>query len=288
MQILDCSQQLKNIGVSTCRKLPQAFESFIKTPGDFSMTAANAALAASWQAELVKPRATRSYLFPLAYDFENLSEEPTRATSNLGKEILVRQGQYRFRNTFRENLEMHKAMYSHLSSGGGILPIDINKKLIYTSDDDGETVQPFTLDQFAPEKIQLGDGQTPSLSPIYWSLASNEELDVLGFQMQFTTQLLAIKALTDVYLALVGSATATGFTISVKSALDNVGIVGLVSADFVKTAGISAAVFGTDNGDGTYTFTGSGLTTGTITLRAANLLTVTAYEASNTLTVTIA
>lgn len=286
--VLDCTQQLKNIGVSACKKMPQAIESFIKTPLGFTMTAENAALVASWQTEVLKAVGERSYVFPLAYDFENLSEEATRATSNLGKEILVRPGQYRFRNLFRENLEQHKAMYSHLGSGGGVFPIDINKKLIYTSDDGGVTLQPFTLDQFAPEKIQFGDGQTPSLSPIYWSLASNEELDVNGFQMQFTSQLLALKALTDVKLSLVGDALATGFTIAVKSALDNVGIRGLVTADFVKTGGIAAAVFGTDNGDGTYTFTGAGLTTGTITLRAADLLTVKAYEAANILTVTIA
>jgi hypothetical protein len=284
--ILDCSQQLKNIGVSACKKLPQAFESFIKVPLTFTMTAVNAATGANWQAEILKALATRAYLFPTAYDFENLSEEATRATSNLGKEITVRQGQYRFRNLFRENLEMHKAMYSHLGAGGGILPIDINKKLIYTSDDGGETLKPFTLDQFAPEKIQLGDGQTPSLSPIYWSLANNEELDVNGFQIQFTSQLLSIRALVDALLTVVGTPTASTFTLSVKSKLDNVGITGLLQADFVETVGGTVNTV-TDNGDGTYTFAGTTMTTGTVTLRAANLLTVKAYEASNTVTVTI-
>lgn len=287
MQVLDCSQALKNIGVSTCRKLPQAFESFIKTPGTFSMTAANAAIAANWQAEIVKPRATRSYQFPLAYDFENLSEEATRVSSNLGKEVQIRPGQYRFRNLFRENLEMHKAMYSHLGSGGGILPIDINKKLIYTSEDAGETLKPFTLDQFAPEKIQF-DPAGVSLSPIYWSLANNSELDEFGFQMQFNAQLIALKALVDVILAEgTPAATATAFTVSVKSVLDNAGVVGLLDADFIRAGGISGSVFGADNGDGTYSFTGSGMTTGTITLRAANLLTVKAYEATNVASITI-
>jgi hypothetical protein len=286
MQVLDCSQQLQNIGVSTCRKLPQAFESFIKTPADFSMTAVNAAVAANWQTEILKPRATRSYLFPLAYDFENLSEEATRVSSNLGKEVQTRVGQYRFRNLFRENLEMHKAMYSHLASGGGILPIDINKKLIYRSDDSGDTLKAFTLDQFAPEKIQF-DPAGVSLTPIYWSLANNEELDVTGFQMQFSSQLIAIKALTSVLLAVEGTPSATSFTLSVKSILDNVGVVGLVQADFVETVGGTISSV-TDNGDGTYTFAGTSMTTGTVTLRAANLLTVKAFEASNTVTVTIA
>lgn len=284
---LDCITDQQNVGVSACKQFPQAIEGFIKTGLDFTITAVNAALAAQWQAAIVDDVANRVHLFPLAYDFENLSEEATRSSSNLGKEVTTRLGQYRLRNLFRENLELHKAMYSHLGSGGRIFLIDINKKLICTSDDDGVTLKGFTLDQFMPEKIQFGDGSTPSLSPIYYTLANSDELDVSGFQMRFNTQLLALKALVDVKLAIVGATSATGFTVSVKSILDNVGVKGLVSADFIKADGIAAAVFGTDNGDGTYTFTGAGLTTGTITLRAASLLTVQAFEAVNTLTVTI-
>jgi len=119
------------------------------------------------------------------------------------------------------------------------------------------------------------------------ALTNNEELDVNGQQMRFSTQLIALKPLVDVTLALVGTATATGFVISVKSVYDNVGVLGLLTGDFIKAAGISAAVFGTDNGDGTYTFTGAGMTTGTITLDVAASLGVSAYEAANVLTVTI-
>lgn len=284
---LDCITDVQNVGVSACKQFPQAVESFIKTPLDFTITAVDAATSAAWQAAIVDSEAERVHLFPLAYDFENLSEEATRASSNLGKEVTTRLGQYRMRNLFRENLEMHKAMYSHLGSGGRIFLIDINKKLIGTSDDGGTTLKGFTLDQFIPEKIQFGDGSTPSLSPIYYSLANNEELDINGVQLRFNTQLLAIKALVDVRLAAVGTPLATGFTVSVKSILDNVGVRGLVTADFVKASGIAAAVFGTDNGDGTYTFTGAGMTTGTITLRATDLLTVKAYESVELATITI-
>jgi hypothetical protein len=178
-------------------------------------------------------------------------------------------------------------MYSHLGSAGRIFLIDIAKKLIFTSDDEGVTGKGFTLDQFMPEKIQFGDGSTPSLSPIYITLANGDELDVNGFQIKFNSQLIALKSMVDVRLAVVGTPTATGFVVSVKSALDNTGIRGLLSADFIKASGVSAAVFGTDNGDGTYSFTGAGLTTGTVTLRAANLLTVKSYEAVAPATVTI-
>jgi len=281
---LDCITDVENVGVSACKQFPQAVESFIKTPLDFTITAVNAATSASWQAAIVDSEAERVHLFPLAYDFENLSEEATRASSNLGKEVTTRLGQYRLRNLFRENLEMHKAMYSHLGSGGRIFLIDINKKLIGTSDDAGVTLKGFTLDQFMPEKVQFGDGSTPSLSPIYYTLANNEELDINGVQLRFNTQLLAIKALTNVRLAQVGSLTSTTFTVSVKSVLDNVGVRGLVTVDFIETMG-GGAITWVDNGDGTYTATGTSLTTGTVALRAADLLTVKAYEGINTLTV---
>lgn len=285
---LDCITDVQNVGASACKQFPQALESIIKTPIDFTITAVDAADVANWQAEVVESADARIHVFPLAYDFENLSEEATRASSNLGKEVTTRLGQYRFRLLFRENLELHKAIYSHLGSGGRVFLIDMNKKLIGTSDDGGVTLKGFLLDQFMPEKIQFGDGSTPSLSPVYMSLSNNDELDVNGQQIKFNTQLIALKPLVDVKLAVVGTPSATGFTVSVKSALDNVGVKGLLAADFILAGGIAAAVFGTDNGDGTYTFTGAGLTTGTITLRAADLLTVKAYEGPSTpLTVTI-
>lgn len=285
---LDCITQEQSIGASACKQFPQAIESIIKTPLGFTITAEEAEDVANWQDAVLESAANRVHVFPLAHEFENLSEEATRAASNLGKEVTVRLGQYRFRLSFRENLEIHKAIYSHLGSAGRVFLVDINKKLIGTSDDGGITLKGFLLDQFAPEKIQFGDGSTPSLSPVYLSLANNEELDVSGYQMRFNTQLIALKPLTTVQLAEgTPAASATAFVVSVKSIYDNVGITGLLAADFVKADGISTAVFATDNGDGTYSFTGTGMTTGTITLRAADLLTVQAYESAGLATISI-
>jgi hypothetical protein len=283
---LDCLTDVQPVGASACKQFPQAIESIIKTPLDFTILAADASDVTEWQDAVLADPATRIYPFPLAYDFENLSEEATRASSNLGKEVTVRLGQYRFRLLFRENLEIHKAIYSHLGSAGRVFLIDINKKLIGTSDDDGVTLKGLLLDQFMPEKIQFGDGSTPSLSPVYMSLTNNEEIDVNGVQIRFNTQFIALKPIVAAKLTLIGTPTATGFTLSVKSTYDNVGVKGLTLPDFVETLGGGTLTIN-DNGDGTYTFSGAGITTGTITLAAAADLTVKAYEASNVLTVTI-
>lgn len=284
---LDCITSVENVGASACKQFPQALESVIKTPEDFTITAADAADVSNWQDAVVESASARIHVFPLAYDFENLSEEATRSSSNLGKEVTTRLGQYRFRLLFRENLELHKAIYSHLGSGGRVFLRDINKKLIGTSDDNGVTLKGFLLDQFMPEKIQFGDGSTPSLSPVYFSLANNDELDVSGQQIRFNTQTIALKPLIDVVLAVVGTPTATTVVISVKSALDNSAIRGLVTADFTETLG-GGAITWVDNGDGTYTGTGTTLTTGTVNLVAADTLSIQAYESTGAVTVTIA
>ncbi len=285
---LDCITSVQNVGASACKQFPQAIESFIRTPLDFTITAVNAALTAQWQAAVVLPAAQRIHVFPLAHDFENVSEEAVRSASNLGKEVTTRLGQYRLRNLFRENLEMHKAMYSHLGSAGRIFLRDINKKLICTSDDAGVTLKGFLLDQFMPEKIQLGDGSTPSLSPIYYTLANSDELDVNGYQILFNAQTIALKPLINVKLTMITTTPLdTGFVISVTSILDNVGVKGLLLADFVETLGGTLSTV-TDNGDGTYTFAGTSMTSGNVSLRSADLLTVKAYEGVNTLAVTIA
>lgn len=283
---LDCLTDELNVGASACKQFPQALESIIKTPLNYTITAANAASTSNWQDAVIAPKASRIQVFPLAHDFENVSEEAVRSASNLGKEVTTRLGQYRFRLLFRENLEMHKQMYSYLGAAGRVFLRDINKKLIGTSDDGGVTLKGFLLDQMAPEKIQFGDGSTPSLSPLYITLANNEELDVNGVQIKFNAQTIALKPMIDVVLAVVGATSATEFTLSVKSIYDNTGIPGLLQADFVETMGGTVNSV-TDNGDGTYTFAGTGMTTGTVTLRASSLLTVQAYEASNTVTVTI-
>lgn len=279
---LDCVTTVKNIGASSCRKLPQELESFIKTPLDFVATAEQVATESFWQDAIEAGIASRIYLFPLAHDFENNSEEPNRVASALGKEVTTRPGQYRFRFLFRENLEQHKAFQSHSQSAGRVWLRDTEKKLIATSAD-GTNFRGFLLDQFFPEKLTLG---APSLSPIYMTLADNYELDKFGYQFDFSALQLALKALTTVRLSVVGTPTATSVVIAVKSALDNVPIKGLVDVDFVETVGGSPGTFA-EGADGVYTLTGTGMTTGTVDLVAASALSISAYESEGAVDVTI-
>jgi len=281
---LDCAEDLQNVGRSACKKLPQAFKGFIKTPLGWSLPA-NATLQ-DWQ-DAILALTNRIYLFPDAYDFEQQSEETVFAQSGLGKQVFVRQGEYRFRIMFQENLELHKAMYSHLNSGGGILPIDLENKLIYCDPaDDGDTIKGFTLNNFIPEKMQFGSGSEPSVSPIYFSLKDSNEFDKFGFQLDFSDILLNLVPLTTVKLAIVGTPTDTEIQVSVKSKLDNVALLALVQAHFVVSTGSVSGV--TDaNEDGTYVIVGTGFTSGTVNLVSAPALSVPGFESAGAVAFTV-
>lgn len=180
--VCDVTTTQQNIGASDCKKLPQNIIAFIKTPRGASI--ALTADTAAWQAKLLAAKSVRWYLFPYSFEQEPVNEDAVRQTSSSGLEVQVRPGQYRCRLLMRENLEMHKAMYSHLNSGGGVYLVDSNLDLVGFSTD-GINLKPFTLAAFFPEKLQWGTGSEVSLSPVYFALRDNTELDVSGKMITF-------------------------------------------------------------------------------------------------------
>lgn len=283
---LSCETNLKNVGASACKKFPTALAGFIKTPLNFTIPIASILTASEWQDAIVAAAGVRVHMFPESFDYTNESEEPQRQTSSTGKQRTVRVGEYRFRFLFDVNLEQHKAIYSHIGSAGRIFFIDSNKKLIFTTTDE-VNARGFLLGEFQPEKAQFGTGSEISVSPVYLTLQDNTEFDVNGQQVEFASQFAALNPLTDVKLAQVGTASATAITVSVKSALDEVGIVGLIQADFNLT-GVGGSPSGvTDNNDGTYTIAGTGMGSGNIDLVAADQLSITAYESSGPVAITV-
>jgi len=282
---LGCIDDLQNIGRSACKKLPQAFKGFIKTP--LGWTIAANATQQQWQDALLAV-ANRIYLFPDAYDFEQQSEETVMATSGLGKQVFVRQGEYRFQSTFLENLEVHKSMYSHLQSGGGMLPIDLENKLIYwDGTDNGDTIKGFTLNNFIPKNLQFGSGSEPSVSPIYFSWKDGAEFNKYGYQIDFTALALNLVPLTTVKLTIVGTPTDTEIQVSVNSVLDGVDLLALVQADFVVSTGSVSGVTDADN-DGTYVIAGTGFTSGTVNLVAASALSIPGFESAGAVAFVVA
>lgn len=287
MAILACINNQKNIGKSKCKKLPQMVKGIITTPDDFSLTFENASTSAEWQTALISARSTRIYLWPYAVNIENLNEEAVYEDTPLAT-INVRDGRYRFRLSFRENLQVHKSIYSHKNFSGRIFLIDNENKIIGTELSNGEFAG-FSIDLLNPEKLMFNDGSVASKTPVYISLEDNTELDEGGAMIDGTF-LKTLIPLTTVDLT-VNSASATNVNVSVLSSLDLEAILGLVQADFVLLDGSGAAQTistVTDNEDGTYDLAGTGLVSGTVNLVSASTLSVPGYESSGAATVTVA
>lgn len=287
---LSCLAERENIGFSNCNKVPGLVRGFITTPKNFSIPLADAGVAANWQDAILADRANRIYLWPNAKMSENVNEAAVYEDTPLST-INVRDGRYRWRLSFTENLNLHKAMFSHKNFQGRIFLIDSQNQITGTSLD-GVNFQGFEIDLLNPEKLMFNDGSVSSKTPVYVSLADNLELDERGCLIEGGSFLSGLIRLTSVDLNVIDTPapSATGFTVSVNSSLDGEAVLGLALADFVLLDAVGAAqtiVGVVDNSDGTYTLSGAGLTTGTINLVSASTLSVSGFESSGAATVTI-
>lgn len=288
---MTCENTLQNIGASKCKKLPQMIKGIITTPENFSITAVAAATLAGWQTPILAASAERIYLWPKwAVGFENISSEEVREESPLAS-IPVFPGQYRLKLHFRENLQLHKAMFSHNGNAGRCFLIDHELKIIGTSADGGTTLQGFQLDDLNVGNLMLNDGSASTKTPVSVYMTDSVELNQNGFMVDGSSFLNALQPLTTVDLAIVGTPTSSLVKVSVKSSIDEVPILGLVVGDWSLLTGAGAAqtITGVTEpaDDGVYHLAGTGLVTGTVNLKAASLLTIKGYESSGSVAVTI-
>ena len=286
---VNCLDTKKNLGASQCKKAPQLLRGIISTPLDYTITAADAASATQWQNDILLPAGNRIYLWPKwAVNFEDVSSEETREDTPLSS-LPVFPGQYRWRLWFQENLELHKAMHSHTGSNGRAFVIDHEGKIIGTSDDEGETLKGFLLDELNVQKLKLNDGAAATKTAVTLYTSINTELDDNGYMVEGAGFLASVLSLTSVKLTEGTPApTATNVFVEVKSALDGVPISGLVAADFNDSlTGTVSTVTETPAGSGIYDIAGTGLASGTVDLVAAASLSVQAYESTGPLTITI-
>ena len=295
MAALSCLDSKQNLGVSECKKLPQLIKGMITTPENYTITAALAASAAQWQSDIKLAKNQRIYLWPQwAVNSENISEEQIVEETPLTA-IGVRAGQYRFRLLYRENLELHKAMYSHRNSGGRVFLIDNENKIIGTSSDGGTTLKGFLLDSILPEKIMFSDGSNASKTGVNIFLADNEELDLYGVQLDGSSFVNSVLPLTTAVIGIVGTPATDEIIVDVYSKLDNVPVSGLVVADFNLLDGAGAAqsistVTESSTVEGRYTLAPTTtFASGTIALVAASSLSIDQpFETIASTTVTVA
>ena len=291
---VDCANEVLNVGTSKCKKIPQLLKGFIKTAENYTIVAADLATPTQLQIDIKADINNRVYLFPQwAKSFEDVSSEQLLEETPLST-MDVSPGMHRWKLGFTENLELHKAMYSHRNTGGRVLLIDIENKIIGTSDDDGTTIKGFLLDNLLTEKLKLSDGTVSSKTVVGVYLADNTELDERGF-MTDASYVNSLVPLTSVVVTVAASPapSATSFTLSVASAVDGVPIIGLIQADFVFLTAAGVNQDGNISGvtepldDGNYVVAGAAMVTGTINLVLPSALSLDAFESEGVVIVTI-
>lgn len=285
---------LQNLGTSKCKEIPKLLKGWITTSDDYTITAALAETSAQWQTDIKADINNRIYLWPQwGKSFEDVSSEQVVEETPLAT-MSASPGNHRWKLGFTENLELHKAMYSHRNTGGRVFPIDIENKIISTSDDDGVTLKGLLIDNVLTEKLKLSDGTVATKTLVGMYTADNTDLDQRGFMTKapFVNSLIP---LTSVVITVAASPvpSATTWNMSVASALDGVPIIGLTQTDFLfltaaganQDSTITTILEPLDDGD--YVVTGVAMVTGTINLVLPSVLSLDAYESKVPQVVTI-
>jgi len=288
----DCLEQKQNFGLSVCVRIPQMPRCMITTPANFKFTAAQMASEATFkaavEAAIAAGAAERIYLWPLFSGFENASEAAVYEENAYGS-MFVRNGRYRFRFFFTQDLCLHTAMYSHRATSGRAFVLDIDDQMLGTKDSEGNFYG-FTISLVNPENLVISDGSVSTKSPVYVVLANPIELNKNG-RLVPASFINTIERLTSVTLA-DGPApdSATKVQVNVNNECDSTPLEGLAKEDFklLTTAGAPQTITTiTYVGNGLYELNGTGLVSGTVDLVAAADLSVKNYESSGPKTVTI-
>lgn len=285
---MDVCLDKKNLGPSKCAKLPSLFRSMITTPQGFKVTPEEAVDPDFWAAALLANKSLRIYKWPDFVGFTDNSEAAVYETTPLAI-LQVRDGRYNFKFDIKENLCLHKAMFTHRAISGRVFFFDDQNQLLGTTDSDGN-FKGFRILMLNTEKLMISNGTVSTKSPIVVVLADNLELDQNGALLD-APFLNDLDILTDVTIEVV-SAVDDEVVVTVTVTCDGTPVVGLAKEDFVflKDDGTAqtAIAAATENPDGTYTLTQGGNTwvTGTIKLDTPDALSIKAYE-SDTAVVTV-
>jgi len=296
-----CVNSLSNLGHAGCDTINPFLDvsGLLITSSDFSIdTYTNLALQATFTNAI---KAGTMFVLQDLYEMEDQSTETQYYESPNERRIPRRNGKYRYLYKFILPFEVHKRLQSFTNANVKVIPFDNDGNIkVYSAN--GVLSTGFSVSMIKAEKMSeaLPDG-TPAFSPLVIDFDNAQEWNEYGVYVKPTWSPEDLRDLAPVDVAIVGSASATAFTASVyydnglssDGSVNNVGIAGLVKADFLSLTAAGASQDSaidtvTDNGDGTYTFACTGFATGTLTLVApASLSSGLLIKSSGTATVTV-
>lgn len=276
---MGCLVTKTNLGITKCQLLPQLFKGIIETPVGFKFTAANAISSTFWQTALLAASGIRIYKWPQFVGFRDVSEAAIYEENALAS-LKVRDGRYQFEADIKQDLCLHKAMFTHRSNTGRLVFFDIENNILATKLD-ATNYGGMTLQMLDTQKLKISDGQVSTKSPIRIVLADNKEIDQKGELFDASSWINSVLPLTDVTITQI-TGTTTKIVVSITVTCDGTPVNGLVAGDFVvlKVDGTSQTVATVTEVNGVYTINITGTAvTGTVNLISAATLSVPGYEA---------
>lgn len=225
-------------------------------------TEAAAKTEANWTTLMKVVATERGFVTPQVFKDEGTQDEPVNEVGLGNQTIKLRQNagvmKYHIPNcpakyrkklqTFNErNLYVYKIYSNNYIEGR----TDVETELKVRGD---------LCKVFVEYTKTVGDTETPK---VMITLQPADPESYMTYAKEFVPNFdakLDLTGLEDVVLAEVGTSTANAFVVSVLSDNESIPITGLVKADFEKNgATFGVGVTMTDNEDGTYSFSGTGI-----------------------------
>lgn len=277
----------KSLTPADCPELPGLLLSMITTGPNFKATKAQWEDPEFWQAAIKADPPNRIYPWPNFAANENVSTEATYEDSVYGI-LPASDGQYRWRQGYRQSMCWHRAAFTHRSNSGRVILMD-ETSMIGMRNSAGEFMG-LTKQLLHTEKMIFSDGAVATKSPILVALANPKEFDQSGYMIP-SSVLDGLTKVVDVVLTIIGTPADDEIIVDVMTECDNYPVLGLALADFIlKDADGNTQSISSRTADpvvqGRYTLSGTGFTSGTLELKPASTLSLSAYD-HDAVTVTI-
>lgn len=270
-----CATERQKIGSLACTKVNPFVDavSLIFVTPDFEFaTFAEFADESKWTDGVKAGK-----VFPLhdIVEIEDQSEDTQYYEAPNGKRTPRRLGRYRHMYNYNKGLEVHKALQSFRNADMSLFIVDDAGNVMGYSPD-GIKAKGMTIDMLNPEKMAAaGQDNTPAWTPVTIDMKDAKEWNEKGIYVNPEWDPTTIEAVSLVEIQVITETAAlivlkVGYMEGLNSdgSENLVGVAGIVEADFefVTTAPTGPMV---DNGDGTYSFPGAVMVSGTVDLKPA-------------------
>jgi len=223
----------QNTGFDKCNVNLGPFSMIILTTDDFTIATETLAMALATWTEGIQERDV--FPLPKIWSETDQSEKDTYETSPLGYKKLGKEGLYGGEFMLDAPLGIQRALRSFNGADLRVFYVDINGN-IHGMNQTGTVLQGFKLDLFHCEGmsniVTAGETRKVVITLTEKTPADRDDYGVVVTPTDFNPN--DLEGLKDVDLTIVGSPTTSSIVVDVKTSLGQVGLSGLVTADFLE------------------------------------------------------